>query len=63
MQKDCPLQLNGKCSLSQLDCTEYPFNLCSIIQLAYELGRQAGAKEADALNYYEGSGIGGFNDW
>lgn len=63
MNKECPLQANGKCCLSQMDCAEYPFNLCNVLQQAYELGRQAGYKEADAMNYYEGSGIGGFHEY
>lgn len=63
MQKDCPMQVNGKCLLSQMDCSDYPFNLCSIFQQVYQLGKEAGYKEADAMNYYEGSGIGGFHDY
>ena len=46
-----------------MDCAEYPFNLCNVLQQVYELGRQDGYKEADAMNYYEGSGIGGFHDY
>lgn len=63
MQKDCPMQVNGKCILSQMDCSEYPFNLCSVLQMAYQFGKEDGYKEADAMNYYEGSGIGGFHDY
>ena len=63
MQKDCPLQVNGKCQLFQTECGERPFSLCSLLQQAYELGRQAGYKEAEAMDLSEGSGIGGFHDY
>ncbi len=63
MQNECSLLVNGKCRLTEHPCARSFFNFCDVIQEAYQLGKTDGYKEAEAMNYYEGSGIGGFHDY
>lgn len=63
---DCVLRdKNGVCKVFGKECEVYQIlmHTCATLRKAYELGKEAGYKEADAMNYYEGSGIGGFHDY
>ena len=62
-RKDCPLYSKGYCRACGAFCWDVDDEKCDIAIKAYQLGYDAGYKEADALNYYEGSSIGGFHDY